>query len=453
MGIFAREKALFSGSTAPLGLETLAGFGTVGARVQPFDALNAVRHFNHWAYAAAMLNANAVANVPLRLYVRRRKNQKRLYKTRPVGRTVKRYLSGRFDEQPGRTIKRKVAEFADDLEEVVEPHPALTVLDQVNPWHNGYELTVLRMLDLQIAGNSYLHPVLSDIDVPAELWRLPPQWMRIVPSATNYIDRYEFGNTVSPLPFRPAEVMHFRNPNPDDLFYGRGWYEAAWKAVALHDAKRTMDLAKFQNMARPDYLLAVKSGMKPEALDQFAEKVNAKHRGPGNAGKFLTITGDVAATPLNWNVEEVGTPTRVIEEISAVSGVPVAMLLSNDPTRASSQTARVGWYRNTIRPYCRLDEEKLNEKWLPMFDGGDEMFLAYDHVSFEDEQAEAKRVAGLVAGGVLFVNEGRQELGYEPVEGGNVLYPPSGSTGEAAGLVGDLAVRPTSRNGDTNEDD
>jgi phage portal protein BeeE len=131
----------------------------------------------------------------------------------------------------------------------------------------------------------------------------------------------------------------------------------------------------------------------------------------------------------------------VIEEISATSGVPVAMLLSNDPSKAGSQTARVGWYRTTIRPYCRIDEEKLNEKWLPRFDGAEDLVLAYDLVSFEDDEAQAKRLVGLVAGGILKSNEARTEMGYDQLDDpeANTLYPPSGTTGGAAALAGNVS--------------
>jgi phage portal protein BeeE len=147
--------------------------------------------------------------------------------------------------------------------------------------------------------------------------------------------------------------------------------------------------------------------------------------------------------PLQVDVPETGTATRVIEEISAVSGVPVAMLLSNDPTRASSQTARVGWYRNTIRPYCRNIEEQLNARWLPRFVGSEDMLLAHDPVSFEDEFEQTKRLTGLVAGGLLTPNEARQEMGYDRVDGGDAIYPPSGLTGAAASVGGAADPRQT----------
>ena len=40
------------------------------AHVPPFDRASAVQMYNSWIYAAATINANAVASTPLRLFVR-----------------------------------------------------------------------------------------------------------------------------------------------------------------------------------------------------------------------------------------------------------------------------------------------------------------------------------------------------------------------------------------------
>lgn len=438
MGVLARIKAAFTPATY-LQASIYQGMSR-GSIMRPHNALMAIRHFDHWAYAATMLNANAVANVPLRLYARKQPGKKKLYETRTLSKVQKHRLSKGFEYSPSRSVLLKLAAFSGDVEEVVEPHPALQVLQNVNPWQNGYELTVLRMIDLQATGNSYMGRVMSELYVPSALWRMPPQWVEIVPSRTKFIDRYIYGKgSADQKDFDPADIIQFRLPNPNDLFYGKGWYEAAWKALGLHESKREMDLSTFDNMARPDWLISVPKGQ-ANVIDRLEAKVNEKLRGTHNSGNFLAMEGDIKAQALQLEVKEIGTATRVIEEISAVSGVPVAMLLSNDPTRASSSTARVGWYRNTIHPYCRLDEEKLNERWLPMFEGSEDMFLCYDLASFEDEEMQSKRLIGLVAGGVLTPNEARAELAYDKHEDGDDLYPPSGLTAGGAAVGGDLGV-------------
>jgi hypothetical protein len=122
------------------------------------------------------------------------------------------------------------------------------------------------------------------------------------------------------------------------------------------------------------------------------------------------------------------------------------MLLSNDPNRAGGDAARLMYYRNTVAPYCRLDEEKLNEQWIPRFEGSEDLFIAHDPSNFEDQAAQANRAVVLVKGGVLTPNEGRAELDYAPHDDGNDLYAPVGATGGGS-VNGDGTERNT---GDTN---
>lgn len=407
-------------------ISRMDGFGANGAKPRPWNYDAAIKAFTGWAFAAATLNANAVANVPLRLYARQRKGGRMLYETRkPEVRTLKHLRS----EAMSPSVRRKVVEFSGDLVEVVEPHPALVVLDRPNHWNNGYEQTVARIIDCQTTGNSYLHPIIGPTGIPIEIWRMPPQLVSIKTDPKKWIVGYVYGKNDQAREFNPDEVIHFKVPNPADLFYGAGWYQAAWTTLGLDKSKRTMDTAVFDNMARPDWLLTVTGNVQKEALDELEKAVKQRYSGPKSTGGVMALRGDVKAQALNWKIEEQGTPTRIIEEIAAISGVPVAMLLSNDPTKASSQTARIGWYRNTIRPYCRLDEEKLNQQYLSLFEGSEDMFLAYDEVSFEDQQAQATRLTAMVAGGILEPNEARSELGYEARKGGDTLYYPGGTTG------------------------
>lgn len=433
MGILANLKAAFS-TAQFFAASVMDGFGTNGARARPFNADLAFRQFSHWAYAAGMLNANAVANVCLRLYARQRSGSS-LYQTRKL----KSHELKAISFHASNSVRRKIAEFGSDVVEVTEPHPILEVQRTVNGQQNGYELTVLRMIDLQFTGNSYQYLVSNNLSVPSEIWRMEPQKTSIISDKKSWVKGYVYGLPPNEQTFPAEDVIHFRLPNPTDPNYGRGWVQAAWESIGLHNSKRTMDLAKFDNMGRPDWLLTIKSGAKQEALDLLEKRMKEKFAGR-NQGRMLTLGSDAELKALQWDTPEVGTPTRIIEEISAVSGVPVAMLLSNDPAKGNSEPARVGWYRNTIRPYCRLDEEKLNEKWVPLFDGAEDYFVAYDLVSFEDEAEMSKRVIGLVAGGVLTPNEGRAEIGYSPMEGGDRLLPPTGSTGGAAAVAGDQAV-------------
>jgi len=380
---------------------------------QPFSALAAVNAYRSWIYAAANLNAVAVASQPIRLYVRRRGEQKSLWKTRRPGLRTKAYLAGDLSAQPSPRVMSKAAEYGDDYEVVTEMHPVLEVLSKFNPYTNGFDGTILRVLYTELTGNAYLHPVIDQtLGRPSELWVMPSQWIEIVPGKQKLIDGFLYGASREQRRFFPEdEVIHFKRPNPADLYYGLGKAEAAWGAAMANEAIHEMDLAFFANRARPDYLLTFKGVAAPEEIERLEVQIDEKLRGRQRTGRFLTMSSDVDLKPMGFPTKDLAGRVEIIEEIAAVFGVPVSMLKANDPNLASAQVGFAAWKANTILPLLRMDEETLNQSLLPLFGIEDDAFLAYDNPVLADERFEFERVRSAVSGGLMTVNEARELQG------------------------------------------
>jgi hypothetical protein len=135
--------------------------GQHGAARPPFSQERGVRSYRSWVYAASTINANAVAALPLRLYAKKDETRNR---TRGIPRHRKAYLAGdqRNDVRPSSIVMRKAMEYGDDFEEVVGSHPVTDLLSSANPFLNGFDLAVLRILYGELTGNAYLHPVIDE---------------------------------------------------------------------------------------------------------------------------------------------------------------------------------------------------------------------------------------------------------------------------------------------------
>lgn len=386
------------------------------AKQQPFSYRAAVGAYSSWIYAAASINAQAVASVPLRLYVRSRPNGRKLFDTRPVPTARKKYLRGDLSVQPSSLVRRKA--LAGDFEEVSTDHPVLEVLRKANSVDDGFGLAMTRILFLELTGNAYLHPVIDPtLNVPGELWTMPSHLVKVLPSTDGLIAGYRYGiDSQSEADFTPDEVIHFRRPNPKSLLYGLGKVEAAWGVVQQNAAVHDMDLATFENMARPDYAVIIKGGAGREQLDRFETRIREALQGTRKSGKFMAITGDVELKPLSFPTKDLGGRDEIVEEIAAVFGVPVSMLKANDPNLAAAKSGYAQWRESTIAPICRLDEETLNAKLLPLFQIEDDAYLAYDNPVPADRQQDLVERQTSVAGGWLTPNEARIEAGYEPFE-------------------------------------
>jgi HK97 family phage portal protein len=312
---------------------------------------------------------------------------------------------------------QKAAEFGDDYEVVTEAHPVLTLLDQPNAYTNGYEGAMLRVLFQELTGNAYLHPVIdAQTGVPVELWSMPSQYVEIVPGKTQFIDAYLYGASRDQRRiFAADEVIHFKRPNPGDLYYGLGKLEAAWGAATMNAAVKDMDLSFFQNKARPDYLLTIKSNASQEEIERLEVQIDEKLRGRERTGRFLTATADIDLKPMNFPPKDLGGREDIVEEIAAVFGVPVSMLKANDPNLASATVGFQSWKAISVLPLLRLDEQTLNSQLLPLFGIEDDAFLAYDSPVVEDEKFEFEKRRSSVAAGIITANEARKLEGLEPV--------------------------------------
>ena len=386
-----------------------------------FSNGQAVSHYASWIYAAANLNAYAVASQPLRLYVRNRSAGTKLWNTRRTDRRTKAYLSGSLDQLPSRYAMTKAAEYGDDYEVITENHPVLDLLSKANPWENGFEQTVLRVLYLELTGNAYLHAVLDKrLGVPVELWTMPSQWVEVVPGTEKVIDCYLYGVSYERRAFFPSnEVIHFKRPNPKDIYYGIGKVEAAWWATTNNQSLHEMDYHWFANKARPDWLLTIKGDASPDEIERLEAQIDSKLRGTRRTGRFLTATADIDIKPLSFSPKDMMGREQIVEEIAAVFGVPVSMLKANDPNLASATVGFASWKATSVLPLMRMDEEVLNQTLLPMFGIEGDAFLAYDNPVAADEKFETEKRRTYVAGGIITANEAREMEGLEALEDPN----------------------------------
>lgn len=462
MNLLARIKAAFSNERWMR--STMTVLRGEEAKRAPFSQNAAVSSYRSWIYAAANLNAVAVASQPLRLYVKNRSAGTKLWNTRKASRRTKAYLSGSLEQIPSRYAMTKAAEYGDDYEVVEDSHPILTLLSKVNPYQNGFDATVLRVLYGELTGNSYIHPVIDEKrGIPVELWTMPSQYVEIIPgqeAGDPFIKGYRYGATEEQKrsnTFAPDEVIHFRRPNPSDIYYGIGKVEAAWGATMANEAVHEMDVAFFANKARPDYLLVVKSPAHDDEIERLEVAIDEKLRGSKRTGRFLTTTADIDLKPLSFPPKDLAGRSEIVEEIAAVFGVPVSMLKANDPNLASATVGFASWKQTTILPLLRMDEETLNQNLLPLFGIEEDAFLAYDNPVSEDERFAFEKLRSMVAGGIMTANEARMREGLEAVEdpmadallvngqplGGPAPAAPLGlANAEPDGLVGPLDQAP-----------
>ena len=288
----------------------------------------------------------------------------------------------------------------------------------MNPYQNGFDATVLRVLYQELTGNAYIHPVIDQrTGIPIELWTMPSQYVEIIPGKSTLVDGYLYGaSRENRKVFAADEVIHFKRPNPSDILYGMGKVEAAWGAAMMNAAMHEMDLSFFENKARPDYLMTIKTNASREEIERLEVQIDEKLRGKGRTGRFLTATADIDLKPMNFPPKDLGGREDIVEEIAAIFGVPVSMLKANDPNLASATVGFQSWKAISVLPLMRMDEETLNQNLVPLFGIEGDAFLAYDSPVVEDERFAFERRRSSVSAGVMTANEMRSREGLDVID-------------------------------------
>ena len=387
--------------------------------------------FNGWVYASAQIIARSCSAQTIKLYTRVPKNgAKSLLPTTQVSTLKKGYLKGKHEAKPSTFVQRKA--MARDMVEV-HNHPVLELLDNPSPEMDGYTLAMQRFLNLQLTGNAYLHPIISEtLGVPVELWNMQSDLVTIIPDGElDLVDYYVYGKEPNRAEFRKDEVLHQRQPNPTDPFYGRGWVSACLPAIDLLDSMDQYEQNVLDNQARPDWAIMVKEHLTDSQYQRLMQQVERQLGGKQNRSRPFIFEGGTDGKPMSFSPQDLAFASgeeRKVEVISAISGVPVSMLKANDPNLASAREGSLGFLRNTIKPYLVLDEEFLNRQLLPMFgEYAKDLFLCYDDPVSEDRQLQATIDASDASAGIRTRNEIRIERGLDPVEGGDELLVPAGS--------------------------
>lgn len=123
-------------------------------------------------------------------------------------------------------------EQADGNLEEIHSHRLLNLLRQPNAYMTGWQLRWHIIADMELFGNSYLFLEGPANRQPVAIWRMNPRNVRVVRDRRNYVGGYVYEVDNRQIPLFPAEVIHFKNPNPYDEHDLYGWPTLAVAAAS-----------------------------------------------------------------------------------------------------------------------------------------------------------------------------------------------------------------------------
>jgi HK97 family phage portal protein len=236
----------------------------------------------------------------------------------------------------------------------------------------------------------------------------------------------------------PENVVHFRDGLDDrDHRVGCSALKKLAREVSSDDQATRYADRLLANFAAPG--LSVEFDKDAEitkaAADEIKARIQAAYSGD-NVGAVSVLSPGAKLSAHGFSPEQMDMKTlhRFPEErISAVLRVPaiVAGLGAglDHATYANYEQAREAFTEDTLIPLWRSVAATITLQLLPDFTRDRTMLVDFDtdevRALAADENAKAIRLQGLVAAGILTVDEARAELGHEPRQDAPVLPAPA----------------------------
>lgn len=307
-------------------------------------------------------------------------------------------------------------------------HPVLELLRAPNPGQSGPQYMRAKVGFLMLAGNGYEESVVVNGQV-RELYQLRPDRMKIIPGDNGFPRAYVYKvgqrevrfdvdpNTMDGL------VRHMKLFHPTDDWYGMSPIEAGAYAVDQHNEAASWIQSLLQKSAQPSgALIAKDEQVSDESFNRLKAQIEEQYSGAQNAGRPMLLEGgldwrQMGMSPVDMQLIE--TKYSAARDIALALGVPPQLLgIPGDNTYSNYQEARLAFWEDTIIPLLDLIAADWNASLGERF--GVELRPNIDQVPAIVEKKQALWQM-LEASASLTINEKREAMGYEPIDGGDTI--------------------------------
>ncbi|MFQ5535183.1 MAG: phage portal protein, partial [Sphingomonadales bacterium] len=207
---------------------------------------------------------------------------------------------------------------------------------------------------------------------------------------------------------------------------------AAAFAVDQHNAASAWNFNILKNGGKPSGAFMFEpgdsgAGLTEEQVAEIKAQIAEEQAGVGNAGRHLLLQG-------GWKYQSLGLSAKDIDwhkgkelsalEIAQVYEVPAPLLhLQGSMTYSNFREARMHLYEDAVLPLLKLMLAELNNWLTPLF--GDDLTLDYDGDAISALSPRRESVwARIQNADFLTVNEKRAAVGFEAIDGGDVVVIP-----------------------------
>ncbi len=335
----------------------------------------------------------------------------------------------------------------------IESHPLLDLLDKPNYETTKSDALYIIQSHKKLAGDAFWLKIRSGKTIKA-LRSLPPDKITLKlrdptdadPTVIEYF-RYQdlIDNQKIDERYQPEDIIHIKKPNPNNYFRGYGAVEALAETIDVDTLTNLTTKNFFKKGAITNFVLSTESKVTDDQIRRIQAEMKSMYGGAQNAYRTLILGGGLKPEKLSFSNKDMEFLAQLAwyrDKIMVGFGNTLASLgMLDDVNRATHESSMIEWKRNTVKPDMDSIVNALNEFLVPEF--GNNLLLAYIDPIPEDRTDDIAESTSLYDGGIIMLNEARELLGYESVDGGDefkqsnlvVMNPAAISPGESDEVI------------------
>ena len=318
----------------------------------------------------------------------------------------------------------------DDNSEEVTEHPALDVINFGNNQMTKSQLLSIYGSMSQLSGENYWWIIKSGTEPQMIFPYFNPANIS-VNTKNQFISSFTYGvpGTGQTIDFKTDEMIQFKKIDPLNAYRGTSPVKSAGIDIDIEQESNKFNWNFFKNGAQVGGMLSTDQELSDTTRERLLKLFESKHQGGKNAHKTMVVEQgldykQIAETHQDMQFNDQQKFAR--DKILAIFGVPKSVLgIVEDVNRANAEASNFVFMRYTVKPAMREFVDQLNEFYLPMFTGTEDMYFDFDDPVPEDVEARNKVNATALSSGWRSINEVRQEEGRDPVKGGDALWMPA----------------------------
>ena len=259
----------------------------------------------------------------------------------------------------------------------------------------------------------------------AHLYHLPADKVRIHGDRDTYIEKYSYNKT----DFSPNEIIHVKDNSFYSIYRGVSRLKPALRTMQLMSNMRQFQDNFFKNGAVPGLVLKSPNTLSEKIKERMVQSWSLRYRPDSGGRRPLILDGGIEIDSYtNTNFKDLDFQDAITKNeaiILKALGIPPIMMDSGN--NANIRPNMRLYYLETILPIVK----KMNHALCRHFG-----FMIKEDVSdIAALQPELRDAAAyytsLVNGGIITINEARDKLGYEEMDGQDDIRVPQNIAGSA----------------------